>query len=293
LPQLDESAQLNDEILRCPQCGKRLIGDPSACSACGFELLPHHARIHCKHCGSRILANLQKCPHCHADPRAGRIPPIVVRLGMAVACLLLLVCVGWIIFRAIATNTLPRILGLSQPTFAPTEIIEIIHVVVTPESPSATTPTMPMVIPTSRSMPTATPRGGRGAATPPSPVPASVGFYPTVQLFSPANATVYSGANAVILLEWRTVAPLGLRENEWYEAKISFAGRGNTPAERKSYTKETNWIVSADLYKEVSADVRLFKWNVTVMRVDGIDPLASPNRSPVNAPSPTGSFYWN
>jgi len=179
----------------------------------------------------------------------------------------------------------------SQPTRVPTKIVQVIYVVATPVPPTATL--VPSPTPTPPITPTPTRRGARPAAT---TVPATIippGFYPAVPLSAPVNATVYAGANAVIVLEWQTVAPGGLKENEWHEIKINFVGRDGKPAERKSYTKETRWILSPDLYREISTSARAFNWTVTLVRVEGIDPLASLNRTTITVGSSTRTFIWN
>jgi hypothetical protein len=195
-------------------------------------------------------------------------------------------------FRVATTNLLGEYaLGLNQPTPVPTQVIQVIYVVATPVPP---TPTLtPSPTPTKIVSPTATPRGAKPAPTvvPPTAIPP--GFYPAVVLNTPANATVYAGANAAIVLEWQAVAPGSLKENEWYEIQLNFTGRDSKPAERKSYTKETRWILSPDLYKEISLTVRTIKWTVNVVRVEGFDPLAALNRTPITVGSSSRTFIWN
>jgi len=232
-----------------------------------------------------------KCPRCGNNPHAERVPPIVWRIVAVLVGVGLLVCIGWVIFRALTTNGLTNMLGLNQPTPAPTQVIQVIYVVATPVPPTATT--TPSSTPTKIVSPTAIPRGAKPAPTvvPPTVIPP--GFYPAVVLNTPANATVYAGANAAIVLEWQAVAPGSLKENEWYEIQLTFTGRDSKPAERKSYTKETRWILSPDLYKEISLTVRTIKWTVNVVRVEGFDPLAALNRTPITVGSSSRTFIWN
>ena len=82
----------------------------------------------------------------------------------------------------------------------------------------------------------------------------------------------------------------GLRENEWYEIKLTYTARGNTAGEYRHYSKETRWTVQTARLSDLSADARAVKWNVTIVRVEGLDPFASLNRTPVSAPSATRSF---
>jgi hypothetical protein len=97
----------------------------------------------------------------------------------------------------------------------------------------------------------------------------------------------------VIVLEWQSVAPNGLKENEWHEIQLDFTGRDGKPAVPKSYTKETRWIVSPDLYQEISATARTFNWTINIVRVEGFDPLASLTRTPITVGNTTRSFIWN
>lgn len=292
MPQLDESAHLDDDAPRCPSCAKRIRADATHCPACGYELLPRRTRIRCKRCGSRIPADATVCPRCKGDPRRERIPPILVRGALIGLALLLLLCVGWIIFRALATNTLGRM--LNPPTAVPTRLIQVIHVIATPLPPTPTATATITPTPTARVSPTPTRRGARTAtpaltATPTLPP----GFYASPQLLAPAHTAVYEGANANIVLEWLPVTPTALRENEWYEIRLTFTARGNVPGEYRYYTKETHWKVRTDWRGDLSPDARAVKWIVTVVRVEGLDPFASLNRAPVSAPSAARVFIWN
>jgi ribosomal protein L40E len=297
--QLDQSAHLNDDVSRCPSCGKRISPEATLCPTCGYELLPRRTRIRCKRCGSRIPVDATVCPRCKADPHTDRIPPIIPRLVAISAGVVLLVCVGWIIFRAFTTNTLVRALNLNPPTVAPTKIIQVVYVVASPVPPTPTLTAPPLAIaqgtptPTSRVSPTPTKRGARTATSAAITPTLPTGFYPMPQLLAPANTTVYSGADANILLEWLPVSPNGLRENEWSEIKLNYTARNNTPGEYRYYTKETRWAVRTDWRNDLSPDVRVVKWYVTIVRVDGLDPFASLNRVPISAPSAVRSFIWN
>lgn len=182
-------------------------------------------------------------------------------------------------------------MGLNQPTLVPTRVVQVMYVIASPVAPTATL--APSPTPTKPIPPSPTRRGAPAATVVPQPTPIPPGFYPAIALNAPANTAVYNGASAVIVLEWQAVAPGGLKENEWHEIKLNFTGRDNQPAERKSYTKETRWIVSPDLYREISSISRAFNWTITVVRVDGFDPLASLTRTPITVGSSTRMFIWN
>lgn len=286
---IDPAIELNDDALRCPRCAKRISATATTCPACGYEILPHRARITCKRCGSRIPADCAKCPRCGNDPRSEKILTLALRLVAGVIGIILLACIGWIIFRAVTTNAF----GIApvEPT-ATRQLVQVIYVVATPIPPTFTP--APSATPTKNVSPTPTKRGAKPVATvPPQPTAIPPGLYPAIALNAPANATVFAGAGAAIVLEWQTVSPNGLKENEWYEIQLNFAGRDGKPAERKSYTKEVRWILSPELYAEIAANARTIKWTVNVVRVDGFDPLASLTRTPITVNSTSRTFIWN
>lgn len=250
----------------------------------------HRARIRCSHCNRRIPADSATCPHCGADPRASRIP-LVARIGMLVAVALVLVCCGWVAVRAVATNTLSRALGLiDQPTSTPTRVVQIIYVVATPVPPTLTP--NPTATPTSLVSPTPTRRGAR-AATPLPTRPANQGSYSAPQLIAPLNATVYQGADSVVTLQWQPVSANGLRENEWYFITINYTAHDGTLGYRYGWSKETRWNVPAATWTDAAADARTYKWYVTVMQIQGVDPLLSPSKTAVSPNSSTRTFIWH
>ncbi len=285
---------MSEQIARCPRCGKRRNPESLTCPVCGFEFLPRTERIRCSHCGYRVLADSPECPRCGADPRAGRLASlgILPRVVAALAALLLCICLGWVVFRALSTNMLERVLGLSTPT--PTrQTVQVVYVVATVPAPTATVPPTPTPVPTSTVKPSPTRRGAR------TPTPtrilstATPSVYPAPQLTGPPNTTVYNGADANIVLAWQPVTPAGLGENEWYRIWISYSGRDGKPAQNARWTKETTWTVPAEFWSGASLDNRGFSWNVTAVRIQGVDPFASSTYSPVSLPSATRSFFWH
>lgn len=293
VPQLDEAARLEEDAPRCPSCGKRVQAEITVCPACGLELLPRRARIRCKRCGSRIPADATVCPRCKGDPRAERVPTVLVRGAAILFGVLVLACIGWLLVRAVSTNVLAHVFPSASPTVARATVIQVVQVVATTVAPPTSTPTIVSTsAPSGRASPT---RRGAATATPAiTPTPTlPPGFYPTPQLLSPANMTVYSGANASILLEWLPVTTSSLRENEWYEIRLMYTARNRTPGEYRHYTKETRWAVRTDWRDDLAPDAREIRWLVTVVRVEGIDPFASPTRTPVSLPSATRVFVWN
>lgn len=292
MPAFSENVQLSDDTPRCPRCGKRVSAVILTCPACGYEFVPRQSRIGCSRCGSRIPADSVQCPRCGADPRISRFPG-AARLGLIVFASLLLVCCGWVIFRAFTTNTLARALGLiSEPSRTPTQAVQIIYVVATTARPTTPLKPSPTTTPTSRFSPTPTRRGARTPTPSRAGSTPAQGLYAAPQLVAPLNATVYEqGTNPAILLEWQPVSPNGLRENEWYMISLSYTARDGKAAKRVGWSKETKWKVNKDWYMDVDGDTHVVNWNVLVMRVEGLDPFSSP-ATPGSPPSATFLFFW-
>ncbi len=253
--------------------------------------------MRCAQCGYRIPADVPECPRCGGDPYTRRFPFAlpsrnIARASLILLGILLLACLGWVIFRAFSTNLVGRVLGLAEPESAPTQVVQVIYVVATSPAPTPTLIPTATVSPTPRFSPTPTRRSARTPTpTRPIPTPAPT-LYPAPVLTGPANTTVYSGANANIVLEWQSVSAAGLGENEWYRISITYLGRDGKPVEQVRWSKEIHWTVLTDWWNDVSQDNRTFKWNVTVVRSQGIDPFAS-NNTPASPSSVTRSFIWN
>jgi hypothetical protein len=215
-----------------------------------------------------------------------RLSPRVVRGGAVLLGVILILCVGWVFFRSLATNTLQRALGL-EPTAIPTQTAQVIYVL-----PTAVLP-VPLSIPTALPRTSTTP--ARGAAAPTArPVATPVlAPYPAPQPINPPNATVFNGSTASIVLEWRPVSNSGLRENEWYRISISYQGRDSRPVEQIRWSKETHCTLLGEWWDDISSETRTVNWNVIVMQIQGIDPFASPNNVPISPSSETRSFIWN
>ncbi len=206
--------------------------------------------------------------------------------------MLLVLCLGWVAFRAISTGVLLRALGLG-PGAPPTEAVQVLLVVATPVSPIPGL--APTVRPSStpRVSPTPTRRGEPAPTIAPTALVLPSGQYRSPQIVNPPDATVYTGRNASIVLEWQPVSAGGLKENEWYRISISYPDRNGKPVEQIRWSKETHWTVLSEWWSDLSPDVRTVRWNVTVMRIQGGDPFASTNNTAASAPSVTRTFVWN
>lgn len=102
-----------------------------------------------------------------------------------------------------------------------------------------------------------------------------------------------NGPSAIITLQWQPVSPNGLRENEWYYVTLTYVARDGTPGLRNGWSKETHFDIKGEWWSDAAGDARMFKWNVAVMRIDGVDPLLSPSKTLVSPSSATRTFFWN
>lgn len=285
---------MTNEIPHCPRCG--VVIDPTGpcCPACGYEFLPPQERIRCNHCGHRIPAEFTVCPRCGIDPRSSRHPRLA-RLARASAILFaifLVLCMAWTLFRAVTTNTLQRALGLGAPTVVPTQAVQFVYVIATSIPPPATRTPAFTLTPVPRTFTPTRP----GARTPTlsrwTPTPPPI-IYPVPQLTEPANGAAFEGADANIVLTWQPISAGGLAESDWYRISVSYSAKDGKSYEQFRWSKETHWQVLPEWWNDISPYERSLKWNVTVVRVDGIDPFAARTRSPISPRSATRSFTWD
>ncbi len=112
----------------------------------------------------------------------------------------------------------------------------------------------PLIIPLGTPMPTPTPTPNPNAT--PTPFPP----YPPPPLLSPADGAIFVGPDAIILLQWASVAIL--RPNEWYELRIVQPGMPLTVIR----TRTTAYRVPPEMYPPRGSPVREFRWEVQVVR---------------------------
>lgn len=136
-------------------------------------------------------------------------------------------------------------------------------------------------------VPTATP-----TATPlptetitPTPTPP----YPAPHLLSPRDGSVFSGADAVILLNWASVGLLG--PDEWYAVRMRREGPV-TEQVPLGWTKSTSWRVPADLYVAGLAEPQAFFWQVVVMVKTGEDGEGRWTGAEIGPRSEMRTFGW-
>jgi hypothetical protein len=288
-----EQFEFDKDAARCPRCAKRLDADASVCPACGYELVTRHRRIRCAHCGHRVYQEATLCPHCAQDPHPKPIPR-TLRLGALIAMIVIVcACAGWVAFRTLTTDVVPRALKLNEPTSVPTQLIQVLFIVATPPAPTPTILLAATTTPTRLVTPTPTRRGARAATAAPTAPPPAPANYSAPQLIAPLNTLIFNGASAQVDLQWQPVSSAGLREYEWYAITVSYTGRDTSPVTQTRWMKETHWTVPSTWWSEVSLDARTFRWQVGVVRVNGIDPFTSTSRMPVSPNSALRTFIWN
>lgn len=262
------------------------------------ENLPRRRRIRCRNCGYRIPADSTVCPHCGENPRLSTIA-LLVRVAILLLGGLLGLGACWLGLRALTANGLVLTDGSEESPPTPTATIQIVFVQATaiPPTPALepmATPTLTLT-PTPQFSPTPTRRGVRTptlTATRPGPTPTSPTFS-APSLLGPPNLSIFTGEDANIFLSWQSVTTGSLPENEWYAISVSFTLRDGKSEMQRGWSKEPGWNVPKKFYSDASPKERAFKWNVTVMRVEGADPYASPNQAPASPTSVTWTFFWN
>lgn len=233
---------------------------------------------------------MDTCPNCGWEyhPRPPR--PRRSRLIILVPAIVLTFCIGWIAFRAVSTGLVSRVLGLEKaptPTLTPL----VIYVVATAPPPTPTIPPTITPTPTSQFTPTPLRTGAPTStlaaetATPPATV------YPVPALTDPADRARFQGKDVPIVLAWKPVSA-SLSENEWYRISVTFTGRDGKPAERIGWAKEPRWEMVPDWWNEILPGARTVTWNVTVVRVDNVDPFASPTFVRISKVSASRTFTW-
>ncbi len=264
------------------------------------ENLPRRRRIRCRNCGYRIPADSKVCPHCGENPRLSA-KALLARVGILLLGGLLGLGACWVGFRVLTANGLALTAGSEESPPSPTATLQIIFVQATlvpptptlePTATATSTPT-----PTPQFSPTPTRRDARTptltlTATRAGPTPTSPSF-PAPSLLGPPNLSVFTGETANIFLNWQSVTTGGLPENEWYAISISFTLRDGKSEMRRGWSREAGWNVPKTFYGDASPKERAFKWNVTVMRVEGADPYTSPSQTPASPTSVTWTFFWN
>jgi len=118
--------------------------------------------------------------------------------------------------------------------------------------------------------PTPTPQTVAETTPTPTPVPGSVRYEAPSLLYPPENAT-FTGADAVIALQWSSIGIL--EDREYYSVELIAPSGGDTVT-IQAYTRSTAWRVPSDLYPGDEAENRAYSWRIIVVRqvTGGPDP---------------------
>ncbi|MCS7179089.1 MAG: LysM peptidoglycan-binding domain-containing protein [Anaerolineae bacterium] len=132
-----------------------------------------------------------------------------------------------------------------------------------------------LIIPRGTPMPTPTPTPNPRAT--PTPIPP----YSPPPLLYPPDGAVFGGPDAVIVLQWASVAIL--RPNEWYELRIVPPGMPVFQVR----TRTTAYRLPADLFPPPGSQAREFHWEVQVVRETRSGVFATASED-----GPTRRFLW-
>lgn len=87
-------------------------------------------------------------------------------------------------------------------------------------------------------------------------------LYQQPALLAPANNSVVEGADAAVLLNWKSVGIL--TKDQWYQVRIWFNADQEEP--EVFYTKSTSWRPQVGFYSEEKAPYTI-RWQVQVVKV--------------------------
>jgi len=109
------------------------------------------------------------------------------------------------------------------------------------------------------------------------------------RLLQPANQTEIRGGGSRITLSWESAATLA--DEEWYSLSLRYLADGAVHY-GGTWTKDTQWIVPAELYTKAAQNERVFQWDVTVMKQTGERPGGGREGVPQSPSSETRTFLW-
>jgi len=110
-----------------------------------------------------------------------------------------------------------------------------------------------------------------------------------VELLAPADEAVFTGPNAVILLNWASVGILD--DDEWYVVRLRW-----TDSEEEQplliWTKMTSWRVPASLYVGGLDEPLRWRWRILVVRQTGVTEGGVRIGIEIRPSSDARVFYW-
>ena len=91
------------------------------------------------------------------------------------------------------------------------------------------------------------------------------------------------------MLAWQAVD--GLADDDWYALSVRFLTDGAVQY-AGTWTKNTSWLLPAELYMKAGQNERALQWDVTVMRQTGTKPDGGREGTALGPASETRAFYW-
>lgn len=274
--------------MRCGGCGAEVEPGLTMCPECGATMRPARRlqrTVYCHACQSRVPSGLNICPSCGAPLERSWRPFILAALAVALVAAVAYVLINvvpWDELRAMVEQIeVPSVAFLVTPTFTSRPTITPTPTRTATRTPRPTPTTVP---------PTETPTPVPPTATSP-PLPTAT---PTVRLVTtfllvPADGVEIRSGGSQITLSWEPVGTLG--EDEWYALSLRYFADG-VMQYSGTWTKETDWIVPAELYTRAGQVEREFQWDVTVVQQTGIKPGGGREGVALGPTSETRTFFW-
>ena len=230
-------------------------------------------------------AGLNICPYCGATLRRSWRAPVltVVSAVLLVAMVYILrTYVPWTRLRDMAEHVrLPAISLFTTPTStaSPTQVRTLTR---TP-TPTRTWTPVPRVATETATMPHTTATRLPTATRTPQPQ------FSRPRLLEPANQVQFRGGASQIRLSWE---PSGvLADDEWYALSLRFLADGVVQY-GGTWTKDSSWVIPAELHTKAGERERAFQWDVTVMKQTGSRTEGGRVGVPLSATSETRTFFW-
>jgi hypothetical protein len=107
---------------------------------------------------------------------------------------------------------------------------------------------------------------------------------------SPVDQAQFQGSSAQIVLTWEPAGTLA--EDEWYGVSVRFTTDGAAQY-TGTWTKDTSWMVTSDVFAKAGQTERTFQWDVTVMKQTGSRPDGGREGVAVSPKSETRTFIWS
>ncbi len=274
--------------MRCGRCGTDVEPGLTMCPECGANLRPGRRlqrTVYCYACQSRVPAGLNICPACGAPLQRSWRPLILAVLTVALVAGLAYVVINvvpWAELRAMADRMeVPELAFLVTPTFTPRPTITPTATRTATRTPRPTATAVPPTLTPTAVPPTAT--------SPPQATATPTVRLVTTSLLAPADRMEFRGGGAQVALSWESIGTLG--DDEWYALSLRYSADG-VMQYSGTWTKDTSWIVPAELYTRAGQVEREFQWDVTVVQQTGFKPDGGREGVALGPTSEPRTFFW-